>query len=119
MNPGWNTIEIQEKMTYDEAWEEAVDVLARKFDLEVLSKESGYIRTGWLHTWTGKVDESYKVRGIVKFDEKERLVEIKSEAQYFKSGFLGIGDGWRMGTDERLTTTLRTDLMGKIGRTAR
>jgi hypothetical protein len=120
VDPGWNTIEIREGVTYDEAWTSVVDLLARKFDLEVLSKEDGYLRTGWLYTWTGEIDEDYKVRGIVKFSPNRSTVEVKSEAQHFKINIWGGRRGsWEMGTDERLVTTLRTDIMGKVGRVSR
>lgn len=119
MNPGWNSIEIRNGMTYDEAWEDTVDTLAKKFDLEVISKDSGYIRTGWNHKWTGELKDSYKVRAIAKFHRDEHMVELKSEAQHYSPGFIGIGEGWEMGTDERLIATLKSDLMGKIGRTSR
>ncbi len=117
--PGWNTVEIRDDLTYDEAWKAVVDIISRKFDIEILSKEDGYLRTGWLYSWTGKLEESYKVRAVVKFTPDKHKVEIKSEAQYYSPGFLGLGAGWVMGTDERLTTTLRTDIMGSIGRVAR
>jgi hypothetical protein len=119
MDPGWNAVEVREDLTFDVAWKSIVDLIARKFDIEVISKEDGYFRTGWLYTWTGKLDEYYKVRAIIKFKPDKRVVEIKSEAQHFAPGFLGIGRGWEMGTDELLTTTLRSDIMGKVGRTTR
>lgn len=44
-----------------------MDLAARCFDIEVLSKEDGYLRTGWSYSWTGGLNEYYKVRTIVKF----------------------------------------------------
>ncbi len=119
VDASWNTIEVREDLTNDDAWNATVDLIARKFDIEVLSKEDGYLRTGWLHSWTGKLTDSYKVRAIVKFTPDKRKLEIKSEAHYYAKGFMGVGQGWQMGTDERLISTLRTDVMGKIGRVTR
>ena len=119
MEPGWNTVEVREDVSADNAWETTVDLIARKFDIEILSKEDGYLRTGWLHSWTGNLSETYKVRAVVKFNADKTILEVKSEAQYYDAGLLGIGQGWKMGTDELLTTTLRTDIMGKIGRITR
>ena len=119
MDPGWNSVEVRKELSFDQAWNSTVDTIAKKFDIEVLSKEDGYLRTGWLHSWTGKLQDSYKVRAIIKFSPDKRKLEVKSEAHYYTSGLLGLGEGWEMGTDERLTTTLRTDLMGKVGRVAR
>ena len=48
---------------------------------------------------------------------KKDKVEVKSEAQFYNQGL--FGQGWQMGTDERLTSTMRSDIMGKVGRTTR
>jgi len=44
-------------MEYDKAWSSVVDLLVRQLDLEVLSKENGYLRTNWLYSWTGELSE--------------------------------------------------------------
>ena len=119
MRPGWNTVEVREELEYNQAWNSVVDLISKEFDIEIISKEDGYLRTGWLYTWTGKLKEGYKVRAIIKFSPDRKMVEIKSDAQYYSSGVLGMGQGWVMGIDERLITTLRTDVMGKIGRVTR
>ncbi len=119
MEPNWNTVEIRKGLSGDDAWDAVVDLAARRFDIEVLSKEDGYLRTGWSYSWTGKLNSYYKVRAVVKFSPNKDKVEIKTEAHYFSQGVLGIGQGWQMGTDERLTSTMRTDVMGKVGRTTR
>ena len=119
MDPNWNVVQIRDDLTYDEAWNSVVDLISKKFDIEILSKEDGYLRTGWSHSWTGELDEAYKVRAIIKFTPDQTRLEIKSEAHHYSSGFMGMGSGWEMGTDERLVTTLRSDIMGKVGRVTR
>lgn len=110
--PGWNVVELRQGLGYVSAWETTVDTLAKKFDIEVMSREEGYVRTGWNYGWTGSIQEWYRVRATVKFSPDRTRVEIKSEAHY-------LDDGWIMGTDERLISTLRSDLMGQIGRVTR
>jgi hypothetical protein len=39
---GWTSVDVRNGLTYDEAWEEAVDLLAKKFELEM-------IEPGWTH----------------------------------------------------------------------
>ena len=60
MEPSWNTVEIRKDLTGDQAWDAVVDLMARRFDIEVLSKTDGYLRTGWLYSWTGKINQFYK-----------------------------------------------------------
>ncbi len=113
MEPSWASVELRTGMDYETAWAAVVDTLVKRFDLEVLSKENGYIRTTWLYTWTGRVMENYRVRVTVKFSPDKTKCEIKSEAEYGGSG------RWAMGYDSRLLATIKTDVMGTIGRTTR
>ena len=109
MEPSWTTIELQKDVTFDKAWREVLDILIRKFDIEVSQKENGYIRTGWLYTWTGNYTASYRVRVTIKFHLDDNTVDVKSEAYY----------RGRVGFDNRLLQTVKTDIMGTIGRTTR
>jgi hypothetical protein len=115
IEPTWVSVEIRDDLSYDEAWREVVDILAKKFELEVISKDGGYIRTAWIYTWwkSGKITENYRVRAIVKFSADRKKVDIKTEANYLKD------DTWVTGTDTRLLQTVKTDIMGVVGRTTR
>lgn len=108
--PTWAKVEVRSDLPYDQAWSAVVDVLVKRFDLEVLSKENGYIRSAWRYTWTGKVVENYRVRVTAKFSPDQTLCELKSEAEYGGPG------KWVMGYDTELLATLKTEVMGSIGR---
>lgn len=113
----WNSVQMREDLTYEQAWLDVLDVLAKRFELEMVSKDGGYIRTGWINTWeTGNGSYSsgvYQVRVTVKFSADTSKVEIKTEAQaQFKNN-------WRAGYDARLLQTVKTDIMGLLGRTTR
>jgi hypothetical protein len=90
-----------------------VDILAKQFDIEVVSREDGYVRTSWLYTWTGKRLDNYRVRITVKFSPDHKVVDIKSDAEYGGEG------NWQAGTDTRLLETIKGDVMGSVGRTTR
>ena len=113
MEPTWASVELRRDINYDRAWDMVIDTLTKRFDLAVLSKEDGYARTAWLYTWTGEVDENYRVRVTSKFSPDKKKVEIKSEAEYGGPG------KWVMGYDSRLLSTIKTDVMGTVGRTTR
>jgi hypothetical protein len=57
--------------------------------------------------------ENYRVRVTAKFSPDHTKVEVKSEAEYGGAG------RWIAGYDTRLLETLKTDIMGNIGRTTR
>ena len=113
MEPTWASIEIREDIDYDRAWAMVVDLLARRFDLAVIEKDTGYVRTAWLYTWTGKMKENYRVRVTAKFGADKIKVDVKSEAHFGGPG------KWVIGTDTRLLSTLKSDIMGSVGRVAR
>ena len=113
LEPSWSTIEVREDMTYTEAWNTVVDTLIRDFDMEVLSKRDGYIRTNWLYHWTGELKENYRVRVTCKFSPDHKKLQLKSEAEY------GAPGQRVRGYDTRLLSTMKSDIMGKIGRATR
>ena len=109
MEPTWTSIELQEDLSFDKAWETVLDILIRKFDIEVSQKDNGYIRTGWLYTWTGNYTKKYRVRVTIKFQYEKGSIDIKSEAYYND----------RVGFDNNLLQTIKTDIMGTVGRITR
>ncbi len=113
LEPTWASVELRDDVAYQEAWEVLVDTLVRRFDLEVLSKENGYLRTNWLYTWTGSMNNKYRVRVTAKFAPNKQKVELKSEAEFGGRGY------WTQGYDTRLLSTIKSDIMGTIGRTTR
>jgi len=115
MEPTWASVEIREDMSSEKAWQQVVDILAKKFELEMISREGGYVRTSWIHTWwkVGELTTNYRVRAIVKFSPDWKKVDIKTEANYL------VGQQWIVGTDTRLLQTVKTDIMGVVGRAAR
>jgi hypothetical protein len=110
---GWTSVELRNGLSFNDAWEETVDLLAKKFELEMISKDGGYVRTSWNYNWwkPGEQTPNYRVRTILKFAPDHKRVDLKTEAQYLYK------KAWLNGTDTRLSKTLRTDLMGVVGRT--
>ena len=111
--PGWTTIEIREGVTFEKAWNTVIGILVRDFDLAVVLRDEGYVRTDWLYSWSGLYQPNYRVRVTLKFSDDRKRVEIKPEAQLLQDR------QWVLGVDTRLVSTLKTDLMGTIGRTTR
>ena len=112
-SPGWTSIEIRDGVDYDRAWKTTMNILVRDFDLDFVLKDDGYIRTSWLYSWSGVYQENYRVRVTAKFSDDRKKLEVKSEAHAL------YGYNWVIGVDTRLLSTLKTDLMGTIGRTTR
>ena len=112
VEPGWESVEIAEGVEYDKAWASVVDLLVKRFDIDVLSKENGYIRTAWLYTWTGELRKDYRVRATIKFSQDRSKIEVKSEANYY------TGKDWMIGSDTTLLETLKADITRTVGQMA-
>ncbi len=111
--PGWASVEIREGVDYNRAWDTVFNILSREFDMVTVMKDDGYIQTGWLYTWSGVYQDNYRVRVTAKFTSDRKTLQVRSEAWALD------GRTWLIGTDSRLMSTLKTDLMGTVGRTTR
>ena len=115
IEPSWSSVELRDDLSFEDAWADVADVIAKNFELEVISKEGGYIRTSWIYSWwkAGEITDNYRVRAIAKFSARRDKLDIKTEAHYRELG------EWVLGSDTRLLQTLKTDMMGVVGRTTR
>lgn len=115
---GWKTIEFNENIQgdFDAAWQKCVDTIARDYDLEMLDKNSGYLRTAWIYGISGGVYNRYRGRITVKFAELEapNQVDVKTEAQWLSNEPSGI---WLPGWDKTFQRDVYTALSGRLGRT--
>jgi len=109
----WSTVQLRENIDFNTAWNEVIDVLAKQFEMEMISKEGAYARTGWIYTWNtkGTYTKNYRNRVVIKFSPDRTKVEIKTEAQF------GAEGRWQNGFDSRLLQTVKQDIMGVVGRT--
>jgi len=109
----WSSIFIREDLTFDKAFNEVLDVCAKRFEMDMISKDGGYGRTNWIYTWNekGVYTDKYRTRVIFKFSADRSKVDVKTEAEY------GGEPRWIKGFDTRLLQTMKQDIMGVVGRT--
>jgi hypothetical protein len=115
--PGWKTIELNEDLmgNYDKAWQKTVDTIAREYDIEMLDKESGYLRTAWLYGVSGGIYNRYRGRLTVKYPSvvNPSKVDVKTSAQWLEDvGYLRWTSGW----DRDFQRDVYTNLAGRLGR---
>jgi hypothetical protein len=117
-SPGWKSIEFNEniKNDFNIAWQKCVDTIAKDYDIEMIDKSSGYLRTGWIYGISGGAYNRYRGRITVKFPELNAptKVEIKSEAQWLTDVQYGL---WVPGWDQTFQRDVYTALSGRLGRT--
>lgn len=113
----WKVLEIREGMTNEQVWAIFVDTLSQKYDLEVIQKDGGYIRTAWKYTYLDgdKVSDRYRTRFVVKLSGSPSWdkAQLKCESNWLED------EGWISGYDSQLLEEMYGDIQGKIGRVRR
>ena len=115
--PGWKVIELRPGLqgNYDEAWQTTVDTVARDWDIEIMDRSSGYLRTAWTYGISGGSPERYRGRLTIKYPEVKSpgKAELKTEAQWLEDKPLG----WVTGFDSTFQRDVYAALSGRLGRT--
>ena len=108
-DPGWKVIDLRDGLRYEEAWQMLVDRIRKHFDIEIMDKDSGYLRTSWSFTTAGAPTPDYKHRVTIKFAPDKRQLELKIDAMY----------QWFPGTDTQVTNDVYGDISGLLSRVRR
>ena len=114
---GWKSVEFNQNVnTFNIAWQTCVDTIAKDYDIEMLDKNSGYLRTTWIYGISGGTYNRYRGRITVKFPEltDPTKVDIKTEAQWLSDTSSGL---WIPGFDSIFQRDVFTALTGRLGRT--
>lgn len=120
--PGWKVIEIREGLNNDcdKAWQSTVDTIARNWDIEMIDKESGYLRTTWTYGVSGGIYNRYRARLTIKYPGGFQAgkpcdkMELKTEAQWLEDTAYG---NWVAGFDSLFNRDVYGALSGRLGRT--
>ena len=108
----WRVVEVREGLSREQLWQNVADIVAKSYDIEVIDKDSGYIRTAWMFTTTGKVNEQYRARVIIKISPLADKIEIKTDAHWYDRW----RESWIMGQDTALMEQVYGDIQGTVGR---
>jgi hypothetical protein len=112
----WKTIELRDGVNDDEAWKTLVDTLSQKYDLEVVQKDGGYLRSSWKFTYMegDQVVDRYRSRIMAKLTGSPwNQIKVKCESQWQGN------HGWTEGYDTMVLEDVYGDIQGKLGRTRR
>ena len=115
--PGWKVIELRPGLlnNYDDSWQTTVDTVARDWDIEIMDKSSGYLRTAWTYGISGGSYRRYRGRITVKYPDVKtpQKSEVKTEAQWLEDE----PRGWVTGFDSTFQRDVYAALSGRLGRT--
>src|SRR6266498_4920373 len=105
----WKNVEVRDGLEKEELWRKVVDALTHDFDVEVLDKDSGYLRSAWKYSYVSSTKryDQYRNRITVKFiGDDWKVVQLKVEANWFSKS---AGD-WVLGYDSQLLRDVYTEL---------
>lgn len=115
---GWKSVELNQNLqgNFDATWQKCVDTIAKDYDIEMLDKNSGYLRTAWIYGISSGTYNRYRGRITVKFPELKEptKVDVKTEAQWLTDMSTGT---WLPGFDTTFQRDVYTALSGRLGRT--
>ena len=107
----WGAIQLREDYVYETAWRDVFDIVAREFDLDIFSREEGFIQTLWNSSNAGL--GAYQTRVKLRFSKDRKAVYVSCEGRFL------AGEVWHVGIDKQLQNNLKSDLQGILGRTIR
>jgi hypothetical protein len=115
----WKVVEVREGLSNDQAWAICVDTLSQKYDLEVIQKDGGYIRTAWKYTSLdgAKISGNYRTCFVIKLSGAPNWdkAQLKCESNWREDE----DEEWIAGYDSQLLGEMYGDIQGKIGRVRR
>lgn len=115
----WKVVEVREGLNNDQAWAICVDTLSQKYDLEVIQKDGGYIRTAWKYTSVDgeRISNHYRTRFVVKLSGSPTWdkAQLKCESNWREDE----DEEWVAGYDSHLLDEMYGDIQGKMGRVRR
>lgn len=107
----WEIMTIKPSVKYDDAWQRVIYIITKKFELDMISKEDGYVRSSYGPSYFSEdiQNERYQIRIVAKFTPDRKKLEFKIESRMWD------GKIWHNGSDVRVAANMRRDFMNSLG----
>ena len=107
----WEVVKIKPDITYNDAWERVIYIITKKFELEMISKEDGYVRSAFGPSYFTEdmQNDNYQVRIVGKFAPDRKKFEFKIESRVWD------GKIYQNGSDVRVAANMRKDFLNSLG----
>lgn len=107
----WESMDLKQTVKYDDAWQRVIYIITKKFELEMISKEDGYVRSAYSQSYFSEdmLNERYQIRIVAKFTPDRKKFEFKIESRMWD------GKIWHNGSDVRIAANMRKDFQNSIG----
>ena len=107
----WETMDIKASVKYEDAWQRVIYIITKKFELEMISKEDGYVRSAYGQSYFTEdlQNEKYQIRIVAKLTPDRKKLEFKIESRMWD------GKIWHNGSDVRVAANMRKDFLNSLG----
>lgn len=107
----WELMDVKPSYKYEDAWQRVIYIITKKFELEMISKEDGYVRSAYGQSYFTEdiQNERYQIRIVAKFTPDRHKFEFKIESRMWD------GKIWHNGSDIRVAANMRKDFLNSIG----
>lgn len=107
----WEVMTIKQGIGYEDAWQRVIYIITKKFELEMISKEDGYVRSAYGPSYFSEdlLNDKYQIRIVAKFTPDKKRLEFKIESRIWD------GKMWRNGSDVRVAANMRRDFLNSLG----
>jgi|SRR5574344_792937 hypothetical protein len=107
----WAKIQLSENFNYDTAFNTVLDLITDKYEMDMINKDGGYIRTAWsyMRNKKGKQIKDQRIRVTIKFNHDRSQLQARTEVQK------GGDDEWVDGEDVAASKQVRDDIHGVLG----
>ncbi|MBP6673587.1 MAG: hypothetical protein KA247_10580 [Bacteroidetes bacterium] len=107
----WESMDVKSTIKYEDAWQRVIYIITKKFELEMISKEDGYVRSSYGQSYFTEdiQNERYQIRIVAKFNPDRKKFEFKIESRVWD------GKIWHNGSDVRVAANMRKDFLNSLG----
>lgn len=107
----WESLDINPSIKYEDAWQRVIYIITKKFELEMISKEDGYVRSSYGQSYFTEdlQNDKYQIRIVAKFTPDKKSLDYKIESR------LWDGKIWKNGSDVRVAANMQKDFENSLG----
>jgi hypothetical protein len=113
---GTRLIDLRDGTTKAAAFRAAIDILAKRYSVDVSDEHAGFLMTPWQASFTrdGAPDLRYRTRVMIRFlGDDWKQVSVRAQANWQRAG---ANDEWDIGYDTQVLDDVSTDLAVRIGK---
>jgi len=112
----WNPIQLPPSVSYDKVWPAVVQAVTEYFEIEMIDKESGYLRTAWKEEksfWGNNKRRRCQIR-VVSREPINIQIQIQKQEYEIYNYLTGEGSWVEKGNDKNWEEKLKSEILSRF-----